>query len=175
MLAALGEVALRHAHLDHMLKMTIKSLLGITIDAALVDTRQNPSWKLRKRIEDEARSRLGTGDDFDRLSELLERCRGLSEQRNRFLKDIWAVHLSEPHVGTQAQLGNDLLWRPTPSVEEVRELAASIESMVDEITDARLHGWLGAAYKCTYSRKHAPATQTTHSLHGTHDPPTLCP
>ena len=49
-LAAFGEVALRHEHMNHILKMTIKSLMDLTPAEALEATAYESSGQLRDRV-----------------------------------------------------------------------------------------------------------------------------
>ena len=59
LLAAFGEIALRHEHLNHILRMTIKSLADLTPAEALAATKYEGSRQLRDRIRKIARRRLG--------------------------------------------------------------------------------------------------------------------
>ena len=59
LLAAFGEVALVHEHLNHILRMTIKTLAGLKPIEALDATSYDGSRQLRERIRKLARQRLG--------------------------------------------------------------------------------------------------------------------
>jgi hypothetical protein len=59
LLAAFGEVALRHEHMNHILKMTIKSLAGLTPAEAIAATKYEGSAQLRDRVRKLARRGLG--------------------------------------------------------------------------------------------------------------------
>ncbi len=48
--AAFGEVALRHEHLSHILRMTIKTLAGLEVNDALDATAFDGASLLRDRI-----------------------------------------------------------------------------------------------------------------------------
>ncbi len=50
LLAAVGEVAIRHEQLSHILKMTIKSLTGVAPEEALKATTHEGSAQLRDRV-----------------------------------------------------------------------------------------------------------------------------
>lgn len=67
LLAAIGEVALRHEHLNHILRMTIKTLARLDIDEALDATAYDSSSQLRERIKKLARQRLGEGEPLLKL------------------------------------------------------------------------------------------------------------
>ena len=67
LLAALGKVTLRHEHLNHILKMTIKSLAGLTPQEAIDATQYEGSRTLRERIQNFARQKLGEGEPLLKL------------------------------------------------------------------------------------------------------------
>lgn len=67
--AALGKIAVYHGQLEYILRMTIKSILGLELLDALEMTRRKQSRELRERIQKEARQKLGDGDVFDRLND----------------------------------------------------------------------------------------------------------
>lgn len=143
LLTAIGELVVRHVHLDHMLKMTIKSLLGITVDEALQQLSRKGAMQLRQQIEKEAQRRFVDGSETAKLMDLLERCRDLSERRNYFAKSVYVMHLSEPHVGKIALFDTvDQVNRPLPSVANIRATIEAIDALVGEINHARLEGWL---------------------------------
>ena len=60
-LAAFGELVLRHANLDHILGMTIKTLADLRPNEALDATAYDGSRQLRERIRKLAHQRLGEG------------------------------------------------------------------------------------------------------------------
>jgi protein-arginine kinase activator protein McsA len=61
LLATLGEVALRHEQMNHILKMTIKTLTNLTPEEAIAATKYESSSQLRDRIKKLARKQLGEG------------------------------------------------------------------------------------------------------------------
>lgn len=143
LLAAIGELVVVHVHLDHMLKMTIKSLLGITVDEALRQLSRKGPVHLRQQVEKAAVRKFGAGPVTEKLSELLERCREVTERRNYFAKNVYVEHLSEPNVGRIALLDSvDQVNRPLPSVASVRATTEAIDALVADINHARLKGWL---------------------------------
>lgn len=140
-LVRLGTIALRHAHLDHILRMTIKSLTGVSIGQALDATAFEGSRALRERIKKLARQRLGEGKALVQLQALLERCRRASDKRNKFTHNIWAQELDgDPKI----QDGN-LGWSPPPTIEDLTALASELEAVTKELNEARLHGYLAEA------------------------------
>jgi len=145
-LLALGRLVVAHVHLDHMLKMTIKSLLGITVEEALQELSRKGGPELRRRIEQHSRKTFGDNTVTNRLMELLRRCRSASERRNYIAKSVYVRHLDGPRAGQIALHDPDhQTYYPPPAVEEVASIAAEIEALVREINHARLEGWLGRA------------------------------
>ena len=83
LLAALGEVTLRHEHLNHILKMTIKSIAGLTVAEAMDATQYEGTRQLREYIRRLARKKFGASVTCLKLSALLTRAERLTNQRNR--------------------------------------------------------------------------------------------
>lgn len=108
LLAAIGEVALRHEHLNHILRMTIKTLARLDIDEALDATAYDSSSQLRERIKKLARQRLGEGEPLIKLQALLERCKRATEKRNDLVHSVWGKELD----GEPARKGSGHEWRP---------------------------------------------------------------
>lgn len=145
-LVALGRLVVAHVHLDHMLKMTIKSMLGITVEEALQALSRKGSPDLRKRIQKHSLAVLDDEAVTNRLMELLGRCRTASERRNYIAKSVYVRHMDGPRSGQIALHDPDnQTYSPPPSVEEVVGIADEIEALVREINHARLEGWLGQA------------------------------
>ena len=140
-LQKVGLIALRHGHLDHILKMTIKSLGGLDVRQALDATAFQGSATLRERIVKLARRKLGEGTALLQLQALLERARRASERRNEFIHSIWAQELD----GAPQIRGNDHSWKPIPSLAELQALASDLESITSELNGARQDGFLSAA------------------------------
>ena len=141
LLAAFGEVALRHEHMNHILKMTIKSLTGVTLGEALAATMFESSGQLRERVRKIARKRLGEGAALVKLQALLANCRRLTERRNELVHGLWAQELDgEAHV--RDGYGGT---KPLPTVEELRTLARELEQLAGHLNFERLEGFLRQA------------------------------
>ncbi|MGA7263547.1 MAG: hypothetical protein WCB44_00790 [Stellaceae bacterium] len=91
---AVGRIALRHGQLDYMLRMTIKSLGGLSTQDALDATARLGSRDLRERIRKLARHRLGEGAPLLRLEAILQRVAKATERRNHLLHTLWAHELN---------------------------------------------------------------------------------
>jgi hypothetical protein len=138
LLAKVGAIALRHAHLDRALTMTIKTLAGLSAEQAVDATSRTGSGELRARIRKLARSRLGEGKALLMVEAILERCRRATKRRNEIMHNIWARELdgeSVTHTDTHE-------WRPLPTIDELLDLEITLDSLVYELNHSRLEGFL---------------------------------
>ncbi len=136
-----GAITLRHSHLDHILRMTIKTLGGVTIQQALDATTFEGSEALRQRIRKLAKRKLGEGKALIQLQVLLERCRRATARRNELVHNIWARELDgDPKVRTA-----DHTWEPVPTIDELNALLKELHSLTDELNKARLDGFVSQA------------------------------
>lgn len=145
LLAALGIITLRHSHLDHILRMTVKTLSEVSIEQAKDATAFEGSGVLRHRIRKLAKRRLGEGAALIQLQALLECCRRATEKRNILIHNIWAQELDgEPKVQTQNHK-----WEPLPTIDELNALSTELSSLASELNNARLDGFLSQALAVT--------------------------
>ena len=141
LLAAFGTVTLRHEHLNHVLRMTIKTLAALNVEEALDATAFEGTWTLRERVKKFARQRLGEGTALLKLQALVERCRRVTDQRNSFVHSVWAEELDGPALRRDEQNR----WVPIPSTSDLAKLADDILAVTTELNDARLMGFLAEA------------------------------
>jgi len=141
LLAAFGEVTLRHEHLNHMLRMTIKTLARLSVNEAVDATARDGSAQLRERIRKLARQRLGEGEPLLKLLSLVERCTRATDRRNDLVHSVWAKELDGEAVRRNSSHG----WQPLPSVEELQNLGTEIAGLANELNHARLEGFLHEA------------------------------
>lgn len=142
LLAALGEVTLRHEHLSHILKMTIKSIAGLTVAEALDATQYDGARQLRECIRKLARKKLGTSnEDCLRLTALLTRAERLTNQRNRFTHGLWAQELD----GDPGLMGAPGELEALPSLDQLKTLASDLVELTRELNSARIDGFLKEA------------------------------
>ena len=141
LLAAFGEVALRHEHLTHILRMTIKTLAELSPEEALDATAYDAARQLRERVRKLARQRLGEGIALLKLQAILERCGRLTTRRNELMHNVWAKELD----GEPIRRGPDHNWYPLPTVTDLKALAEDIRALTEELNGARLHGFLSEA------------------------------
>jgi len=141
LLAAFGEMALRHEHLNYILRMTIKTLAGLTPQEALDATINDGSGQLRDRIRKLARQRLGEGQPLIKLQALIRRCQRATDKRNEFVHSVWAKELDG-----EAQLRNsDHSIRSLPTIQELSTLSSEIQELTNTLNQARLDGFLSQA------------------------------
>jgi len=140
LLAAFGEVALRHEHLNHILKMTIKTLANLSPEEAVDATMYDGSRKLRDRIRRLAMQRLGEGEPLLKLQALMGKCERVTEKRNKLVHGLWAQELDG-----DAQVRGAGGTRPLPSTTELRELANEIQELTNKLNSERLEGFLKTA------------------------------
>jgi hypothetical protein len=143
-LAAVGKVALQHAHLDHMLRLTIKSLAGTTVPQARLATAGYTSAALRDEVKALAKKSLGDGPAYICLRAMLTRAKVLTKKRNDLMHGISAREINraaedvEPY-GDPVLLDEELNARPLPTARELLDLAGAIEQLVNEMNGFRLH------------------------------------
>jgi hypothetical protein len=141
LLAAYGELSLRHEHLTHILRMTIKTLARLEVAEALDATAYDGAARLRERIRTLARQKLGEGEALLKLQAILERCKRATEKRNDLVHSVWGKELD----GAPFRRGNDHTWLPLPTVEELKAVGDEIRLLTETLNDARLFGFLAEA------------------------------
>jgi hypothetical protein len=137
---ALGLVAIRHAHLDRILQMTIKTLADVTPDEALHATAFEGSSTLRGRILKLGKQRLGEGRALIRLQALVQRCATLTDRRNEYMHSICARELD----GKAMLIGHQKSV-PLPKAAEIEKLASDLAKVTMELNEARLEGFIHEA------------------------------
>ena len=141
LLAALGKVAIRHGHLNHVLIRTIKTFAGLTIKEADFNLARVPMGVLRSRVEKIAREKLGEDSDaFKTLQSLLGECEHVTDFRNRLVHDLWAKELD----GEPMLIGRDETI-PLPSLVDIEECAEATRLLTNLINHGRLQGFIADA------------------------------
>ena len=123
--------------------MTIRSLTGLLINEVLDATARNGSSELRKRIDKIAKQKLGEGEALLKLQAFLERARNITNQRNKFMHSLWAHELD----GSSIIKDENHNWGPIPNADQLQALSEKITQLIEELNDARLHGFLHEALK----------------------------
>ena len=142
LLAAVGTVALHHAHLDHSLRLMIKTLANVSLEVALADTEYDGSATLRDRVRRHARAALGESPTKMKIGELMKRCKAATRERNELIHRVWCREYFTGQTGTTD--GTDKI-EPLPTVEQLEQLAKRLVDLVKEVQDARLGGYVTEA------------------------------
>ena len=138
LLAAFGEVALRHEHLSHILRMTIKTFAGVEVNEALDATAFDGASMLRERVRKLAKQRLGEGQALVKVQALVERCRRATEKRNEYVHSVWAQELD----GEAKRRDGSHRWLPIPTIKELQALSQELLALTQELNHARLEGFI---------------------------------
>lgn len=140
-LAAFGAVTLHHEHLNHALRMAIRTFAGLGIEEVLDATAYDGSRQLRERVRGLARKRLGEGQALLKLQALLQRCERATDRRNELVHGIWGVD----EDGTAMRRGGDRGGYPLPTAAELDALSDELAGLWRELTKARLEGFIAEA------------------------------
>jgi hypothetical protein len=141
-LKAFGRVSVVHTHLDHILRMLIKTLANVAVEVALNATDSEGSAALRDRIKKLAKQRLGEGAALLGVQDIVERCRRVTERRNTLIHTT----IASDWLDTEA-----ILYRagfpaaPLPTAQDLESLEKEIGQLIGEINQVRLNGWLAEA------------------------------
>lgn len=141
LLAAVGRVAILNSLLDRILRMTVKSIEGITIEQALDATRGQGASELRKTIRKLAQKKLGMCSELMRLRAILGRAERATDHRNELIHRVWSQRLD----GDAGLLDDRGHLMPIPTVGELDARAAELQAVAKELNDARLEGFLKEA------------------------------
>lgn len=140
-----GKIVIRHGHLDYVLRLTIKSLLKLSVFDPLFRTETDRmSGQLRERIRQLAPAKLAAHEDV--VSELLsqmDRAKVLTELRNSIVHGVW----SRNKLGGPVKLRdtrNDQL-NSMPTVKQLKLAERDIDELLRDLNRSRLSGKLKQA------------------------------
>lgn len=142
LLVAVGKLAISQGQLDYVLRMTLKSLLGLTNHEVLDATRLQGSQQLRARVRKLAEQRFGDGETLILLDALLTRTRRATDRSEELLHSLWA---SDFGYDTPSEHEMELRRQRWPESEELEKLADEMAALALEINDARISGFLKLA------------------------------
>ena len=143
-MVAIGKLAIRHGQLDHGLKLTIRSIRGISVEQALTDTKRKSPRHLCALVEKHARDRFGEAPVLARLQELLDRSRQATDHRNSVLDDLWATESDGAPIHVP-----DGRPMALPRVAELEAVAENLFSVVKELDHERHRGFLREAVEAS--------------------------
>jgi hypothetical protein len=145
LLAAIGDVAIRHGQLDYFLRLTVKTLADLPGEQVLSALEDEPFAGVVELVRKLARQRFGQAAPATvRIRDLLTRCKKVTKRRNHTIHAFYAADGDgKPIVvsrGSHAEL---------PTVEEVRKLARAIHDLASELNTERLKGFIKEAVLAT--------------------------
>ena len=147
LLAAIGEVSLRHEQMHHALKMMIKSLANLKPAEAIAAIGYDGAMQLRKDIQKLARKVLSIGTPYYKVRAMLTVCEKLTEERNTLIHGLWA----EKENGETHIRDIDGTSRPLPTAEQLKHLADEMAKITHVMHRERLKGFLAKALAEIYS------------------------
>jgi hypothetical protein len=131
-------VALAHGQLELMLRMTIKTLAGLTVQEALDATRNLRNWELRKNIKKLFNDKTRDQHLRLKLQAILGKCEYLSQERNKLIHNTWGLDRD----GSVLMQGDDHAWGPAPTPSDLADLASAISEVVNTLNQERLRGFI---------------------------------
>ena len=141
LLQAAGRVALAHGQLEQILRMTVKSLSGLSIQETMDATAPMKSYELREKIKKLFKQKSCDESAKTKLDSLLNKAKRFSEDRNRLIHRPWA----KDSQGQWVVKEEDHAWGQPPSVKVLNQLADDIFQTAVELNAARLHGFIKEA------------------------------
>lgn len=127
LLAELGRVTLRHAQLEHALKLTLKRMFGISLnDRGYYDrVGKLMSRDLRDKISEAVDARLGQRSiQAQSLRQMLPAAERLTSRRNRVAHGNWVIK-----ADGQTLIRDRARSYPIPTAADLRELADGIYAL----------------------------------------------
>jgi DNA-binding transcriptional MerR regulator len=141
-LAALGEISVRHGYLDLVLRRTIKTLSGVSIGEVDKALARTGAGEMQGMIDRLAKRRLRKEHPAVlRLKAILSDCERVTERRNQLTHAPWAKFLD----------GEAVLYRATgetlkmPTMVELKALADEIHALATSLNAERLGGFIAEA------------------------------
>jgi hypothetical protein len=138
-LAGIAKVAIHHGHLDHALRMMVKSLAGVPQQVAMDATEGETTGRLIEQVRALARRRLGECSEMVRVRAFLHRAKSLYKRRNDLLHGLWAKEDIDGPAILRAT-GSD--FGPIPPTADLESLASDMLNLSNEMHFERQHGFL---------------------------------
>ena len=142
-LCELGRLQIRHSHLDHTLRLTIKRMLGISIDdPGYWNETRGMNSTLRARARELIAGRYGDDDDTAGiLNKVLDDAETATTLRNRLLHSVWMkAPGSEPVLHDRDNSLKVHVGFQLPSVEEVASVSERIHRIQRVLNHLTLKG-----------------------------------
>jgi hypothetical protein len=129
-LRELGRLQIRHSHLDHTLRLTIKRMLGISIDdPGYWNETRGMTSALRERARALIAERYGNDDDIAGiLNKVLDDAETATTLRNRLLHTVWMkAPDAEPVLHDRDNSLKMHVGFQLPTVDEVASVSERIQ------------------------------------------------
>jgi hypothetical protein len=129
-LCELGRLQIRHSHLDHTLRLTIKRMLGISIDdPGYWDETRGMTSTLRSHAREIIAEKFGDDDDTaSTLNKVLDDAETATTLRNRLLHSVWMkAPGAEPVLHDRDNTLKMHVGFQLPTVEEVASVSERIQ------------------------------------------------
>lgn len=165
LLKAAGRVALAHGQMEYVLRMTVKSLSGLSVQEALDATATMKMSELRERIKKLFKEKSCGESEKTKLDALLNKCKRLSDKRNSLIHRPWAKDSNGKWVVKE----EDHAWGQPPSIDELNQLATDIYNATVELNTARLYGFIKGVCSGTGTKNpnhHARSTVSEAAVEG---------
>jgi hypothetical protein len=132
LLASLGELAIRHEHLNYVLRLTLKSLTKYSLEECMKKTKRQGSEQLIKGIR-KAAIKLPCNAEINALLQLLPACKDAAKQRNALIHGLMTKN-----IAGEAQVRDSIGGaHSVPSPVKVKMLSNEIKKMTGEINSIR--------------------------------------
>ena len=138
LLQAIARVAIAHGHLEHVLKMTIRKLAGLTIVEVLDATSFSSMRDLRDRAKKLFGQKCSDEEDRLRFASLLERGQRLSRRRNELIHRPLGLSIE----GEWVVKGDDHYWGSAPTVQDLERLADDIDCLIRDLNSSHERGFV---------------------------------
>lgn len=138
LLQAAGKVAIAHGHLEHILRMMVKTLARLDIDSALYATQNVGVSELRNTVKKLFKSVCSDEVPKQKLAALLGRSAVLTKKRNELIHRAWGQTDDDAWVVK----GEHHDWGAPPTPDELESLAAEIADVTSRINTERLEGFI---------------------------------
>jgi hypothetical protein len=135
LLAALGRVSISHSFLDFVLRRTIKTLSGLTVEEGDRGLAYEGSASLRKMIRQIATRKFGKAATATlKVNAVLVTCKQVTKKRNKLMHALCARYDDEdtPHLFAHDSI------TPMPPAAEINQLADEIWALAHQMNNSRL-------------------------------------
>lgn len=136
---AVGAIAIKHANFDHVLRLSVKRMLGLSIRNPIYRLlfHHTMTSKLVRMVSDQLKaSTKFTPAQKEQVKRILRDSEELTEMRNTLVHSVWARY-----PGKEIELihGGTRHVQPIPSLKALKECGEKIDALrkeLDELTQS---------------------------------------